>query len=45
MIRVEGGCLVATEMVGDDGVPWIAFTRLDDAGWTEGSEEVRPLPT
>jgi hypothetical protein len=44
VIRVEGGCVVATEMVGDDGVPWIAFTRLDDDGWAEGSEEGRPLP-
>lgn len=44
VIRVDGGCLVATEHVGDDGVPWITFTRFDDAGWADPSEEGRPLP-
>lgn len=45
VIPVEGGCVVATEHVGDDGVPWITFTRFDDAGWNDASEEARPLST
>lgn len=44
VIQVEGGRVVATEMIGDDGVPWIAFTRLDDVEWDGSSDEARPLP-
>lgn len=42
VIRVEGGCVVATETMGDDGVPWINLTRFDDT--IDPSEESLPLP-
>lgn len=42
VIRVDGGCVVATETMGD-GVPWITLTRFDDA--LDASDEAcPPLP-
>jgi hypothetical protein len=42
VIRVDGGCVVATETMGD-GVPWITLTRFEDT--IEPSDESQPLPT
>jgi hypothetical protein len=42
VIRVDGGCVVATETMGDGGVPWITLTRFDDP--IDASDETHPLP-
>ena len=41
VIRVDGGCVVATETMGD-GIPWITLTRFDDP--IDASDEAHPLP-
>jgi hypothetical protein len=42
VIRVQGGCVVAQETLGEDGSPWLTLTRLDDP---DGSDEQPPVDT